>query len=55
MASWSTPAQGLKQGAGGESAFMQPSGEEPDHKASWVKNVAAQKMWCNWDATVPLD
>lgn len=37
---------------------MQPSGGAgggPDHKAFWIKKTAAREMWCNRDATVPLD
>lgn len=43
MASWSTSAQGLKQGVGEENVFMQPSGGGPDHKAFWVKKQLPKK------------
>lgn len=51
MALWSTPAEGLEQGVGEESAFMQPSGGRPDHKAFWVKKQLPKKC----GAMVPLD
>lgn len=43
MAPWSTPAQGLEEAEGEESAFMQPSGGGPDHKAFWVKKLPPKK------------
>lgn len=37
MASWSTPAHHSSRAKGNKSAFMQPSGGGPDHKAFWLK------------------
>lgn len=42
------------QGEGGERAFTQPwRGTRPQSPLG--KKAAAQEMWCNQDATVPLD